>query len=97
MEFITSREYVVVTVNLSKLEINSLKSTKKITNNSRRKLRNYCKRREDVRNVDLSVKETKAYRHNLDELPSGMSGELILVGEEGIILKKSETLGINLE
>jgi hypothetical protein len=51
--------------------------------------------KEYVREICLLVNEIKAYRHSLDELPSGMSGELILAGEEGIVLRKSETLGIN--
>jgi hypothetical protein len=51
--------------------------------------------REDVRDINLSVNEIKAYRHSLDELPAGMSGELVLAGQEGIILRKAETLGVN--
>jgi hypothetical protein len=51
--------------------------------------------REDVRDIKLLVNEIKAYRHSLDELPPGMSGEIILTGDKGVVLKKSETLGIS--
>lgn len=51
--------------------------------------------RENIRDAKLLVDEIKAYRHNLDELPPGMSGELILSGAQGIILSHSDTLGIN--
>jgi hypothetical protein len=48
--------------------------------------------REDVRDTKLLVSKITAYRHSLDELPPGMSGELILEGDEGVVLRKSETL-----
>jgi hypothetical protein len=51
--------------------------------------------KQDIRDIHLIVKEIKAYRHTLDELPVGMSGELVLAGDQGIILEKSETLGVN--
>jgi hypothetical protein len=48
--------------------------------------------KEDIRDTKLLVNEIKAYRHSLDELPPGMSGELVLKGDEGVVLRKSETL-----
>jgi hypothetical protein len=51
--------------------------------------------RKNIKNINLVVKEIKAYGHTLDELPSGMSGELVLIGEKGIILNNTETLGVN--
>lgn len=46
----------------------------------------------DIRDVKLQVKEIKAYRHNLDELYSGMTGELYLVGNGGNYLKHRDVL-----
>ncbi len=46
----------------------------------------------DIRDIKLQVKEIKAYRHNLDELPSGMSGQVYLVGNGGNDLKKDDVL-----
>jgi hypothetical protein len=51
--------------------------------------------RKNIKNINLVIKEIKAYGHTLDELPSGMSGELVLIGDKGIILNNTETLGIN--
>lgn len=48
--------------------------------------------KEDFRDTKLLVNEITAYRHSLDELPPGMSGELILEGDERVVLRKSETL-----
>jgi hypothetical protein len=50
--------------------------------------------RQDIRDIKLVVQEIKAYRHSLDELPPGMSGEIVLSGDKGILLKKLETIGI---
>jgi hypothetical protein len=51
-------------------------------------------KREFIQSIKLVVHEIKAYGHSLDELDSGMSAELSLVGEEGIILLEGNILGI---
>ena len=48
--------------------------------------------RKDIRDVKLYVKKIKAYGHNLDELYSGMSAELHLVGDGGTDLQKKDVL-----
>jgi hypothetical protein len=49
--------------------------------------------KELIQDVKLVVNEIKAYGHSLDELYSGMSAELSLIGDEGIILTKDNILG----
>jgi hypothetical protein len=44
--------------------------------------------------VNLSVEAIVAYRRTIDELPTGMSGELKLVGEGSATLKKHDMLEI---
>ena len=48
--------------------------------------------KEYIRDIRLKVKQIKAYRHILDELHEGMSGELWLVGEGGEHLQKRDLL-----
>jgi hypothetical protein len=48
--------------------------------------------REDIKDTKLLVKEITAYRRSLEELPTGMTGEMILTGEQGICLDELYTL-----
>jgi hypothetical protein len=50
--------------------------------------------RENIRDVKLQIKEIKAYGHSLDELYSGMSGELYLIGEGGASLRNRDVLEV---
>jgi hypothetical protein len=50
--------------------------------------------KELIQDVKLVVNEIKAYGHSLDELYSGMSAELSLIGDEGIVLIKGNMLGV---
>ena len=50
------------------------------------------KGKEFVRNIRLQVKQIRAYRHTLEELPKGMSGELWLVGFGEVHLQPRESL-----
>ena len=53
---------------------------------------------EDIRDIKLQVKEIKTYGRNTEEIYSGMSGELYLIGEGGTKLTKKDILeGVNLE
>ena len=54
----------------------------------------FTKGKEFVRNTRLQVKQIRAYRHTLEELPKGMSGELCLIaiGEDEIHLQPRESL-----
>ena len=60
----------------------------------------FIKKREFVRNTRLQVKQIRAYRRALEELPKGMSGELWLIGigEDEIHFQPGESLvGYTLE
>jgi hypothetical protein len=48
--------------------------------------------KEDIRDIKLTVKEIRAYGHSLEELPTGMTGEIVLAGEQGLSFDKSHTL-----
>lgn len=48
--------------------------------------------KEYIRDLKLQVKQIKAYRHILDELPEGMTGELWLTGEGGEHLQPRDLL-----
>ena len=51
--------------------------------------------KEYIRDIKLQVKQIQAYRHSLDELYEGMSGELWLEGEGGEYIQKKDVLGAN--
>lgn len=51
--------------------------------------------KEEIRDVKFQIKEIKAYGHSLDELYSGMSGELHLVGEGGANLREKDVLELD--
>ncbi len=51
--------------------------------------------KKDIREVKLQVTEIQAYGHSLDELYSGMSGGLYLVGEGGANLRVKDVLELN--
>ena len=50
------------------------------------------KGKEFVRNIRLQVKQIRAYRRSLEELPKGMSGELWLAGFGEVHLQPRESL-----
>lgn len=49
--------------------------------------------KEYIRDIKLQVKQIQAYRHTLDELYEGMSGELLLEGEGGEYIQEKDVLG----
>ncbi|WNZ24538.1 hypothetical protein HJG54_17885 [Leptolyngbya sp. NK1-12] len=63
------------------------KKIKRFSNNQVESIRT-----ENHRVVSLRVEKIIAYRHSLDSLPQGMSGEIYLVGEGGYNLNTEDTL-----
>lgn len=48
--------------------------------------------RTDVRNIAVRVSEIRAYDHQLDELPCGMSAQLLLIGEGAVAIRPRDVL-----